>query len=58
MGANSIMVKPMDFQNFIALGKTLRDYWLDASRTPTVSRPPKNSLDQLIPASAETPAED
>ena len=35
LGANSFLVKPLDFQNFIELGRTLTDYWLNPNITPT-----------------------
>ncbi len=38
LGANSFMVKPMDFQDFIELSKVLRDYWLHKGRAPESSR--------------------
>ncbi len=38
MGANSFMVKPMDFENAIELAKVLRDYWLTASKAPATAR--------------------
>src|SRR5258706_11033209 len=27
-GANSFLVKPMDFENFVEIGKFVKDYWL------------------------------
>ena len=41
LGANSFLVKPMDFENFIAIGKFLKDYWLRTDQAPKISRPPK-----------------
>jgi CheY-like chemotaxis protein len=41
LGANSFMVKPMDFENVVEMGKMLRDYWLRDSKTPETSRPPR-----------------
>jgi len=38
LGANSFMVKPMDFQNVVELGKLVHDYWLIGSRAPETSR--------------------
>jgi two-component system response regulator len=40
LGANSFLVKPLDFQNVIALAKAMHDYWLQASKAPQISRPP------------------
>jgi CheY-like chemotaxis protein len=39
LGANSFLVKPLDFQNFISLSKTIEGYWLNVSKTPEISRP-------------------
>ena len=41
LGANSFMVKPMDFQNIVEMSKLLRDYWLNLSKTPETFRQPK-----------------
>jgi CheY-like chemotaxis protein len=38
LGANSFMVKPMDFEDIVHLGKTLTTYWLKLSKTPEISR--------------------
>jgi len=43
LGANSFLVKPMDFQNVIELSKVLRDYWLQISKAPETSRAPRAS---------------
>src|SRR5262249_13890805 len=32
LGANSFMVKPLDFQNYVELGKSIQDYWLAKSK--------------------------
>jgi CheY-like chemotaxis protein len=40
LGANSFLVKPLDFENFIELGRTIERFWLNASRAPEISRPP------------------
>jgi len=40
LGANSFMVKPTDFENVVEMAKTLRNYWLQMSKAPDVSRPP------------------
>ncbi len=44
LGANSFMVKPMDFENVVELGKVLRDYWLKMDKGPETSRPPRSQL--------------
>src|SRR6266496_4617154 len=44
LGANSFMVKPLDFQNAIELSKVLRDYWLGMSKAPETARPGNEEL--------------
>ena len=34
LGANSFIVKPMEFENVIELGKNLRNYWLKSNVAP------------------------
>jgi len=34
LGANSFLVKPLNFQNAVTLAKTLHDFWLSASNLP------------------------
>jgi CheY-like chemotaxis protein len=41
LGANSFMVKPLDFQDFTQLSRLISDFWLKASKAPETSRPPK-----------------
>jgi CheY-like chemotaxis protein len=41
LGANSFMVKPMDFENIVELSKLLRDYWLMANKAPESFREPR-----------------
>jgi len=43
LGANSFLVKPLDFQDFTQLSRLISDFWLKASKTPETSRPPKTS---------------
>ena len=38
LGANSFMVKPTDFENYVAVSKSLQTYWLQQSQTPEISR--------------------
>jgi CheY-like chemotaxis protein len=42
LGANSFLVKPLEFENFTAMMRTLSAFWLRQSRAPIVERPPKN----------------
>jgi CheY-like chemotaxis protein len=41
LGANSFLVKPMDFENVVELSKVIQDYWLRRSKAPELSREPK-----------------
>jgi CheY-like chemotaxis protein len=41
LGANSFMVKPMDFENIVEMSKLIRDYWLSHNVQPTTERPPR-----------------
>jgi CheY-like chemotaxis protein len=39
LGANSFLVKPRDFGNFITLFKSLHSYWLRRDQSPSIARP-------------------
>ena len=41
LGANSFMVKPMDFEDVTHMSKFLISYWLKMSKTPETSRSPR-----------------
>jgi CheY-like chemotaxis protein len=49
LGANSFLVKPMDFENFVEMSKFLNDYWLRADQAPAISRPPNQKLSRANP---------
>jgi CheY-like chemotaxis protein len=49
LGANSFMVKPMDFEDTKQLSRLITDFWLRASRTPETSRPLPEKNDQNGP---------
>ena len=38
LGANSFLVKPADFEQFVSIIQTLQGYWLWMSETPEISR--------------------
>jgi CheY-like chemotaxis protein len=40
LGANSFLVKPLDFQNFVELGEIIRNYWINTNRVPEIARVP------------------
>lgn len=39
LGANSFLVKPLDFEHFVETSRILARYWLNLDRPPEVSRP-------------------
>jgi CheY-like chemotaxis protein len=41
LGANSFLVKPMDFENSVEISKFLNEYWLRTDKAPAISRPDK-----------------
>jgi CheY-like chemotaxis protein len=41
LGANSFLVKPLDFDNFVETSKVLKRFWLDLSQAPGTERQPK-----------------
>lgn len=43
LGANSFLVKPLDFENSIAVAKMIEKYWLRSSKLPQSTRPPPES---------------
>jgi CheY-like chemotaxis protein len=44
-GANSFLVKPMDFENFIEMSRFIGGFWLQMNKAPETSRSPrKNGL--------------
>ena len=64
LGANSFLVKPVDFERFVEISQALNGYWMWMSKTPeayrTCERDIKVVLDQLKPlpslSKAETPS--
>lgn len=49
LGANSFLVKPMDFQDFTQLSRLIADFWFKASRGPEISRPPEKVEETVNP---------
>jgi CheY-like chemotaxis protein len=45
LGANSFLVKPVDFERFVEISQALKGYWIWLSRAPEVSRPFTGTLD-------------
>jgi CheY-like chemotaxis protein len=40
LGANSFLVKPVEFQNLLQLSSLLTNYWLGSTKAPEIVRPP------------------
>ncbi len=40
LGANSFLVKPLDFPEFVRMSEALKGYWIWMSKAPEISRPP------------------
>jgi CheY-like chemotaxis protein len=41
MGANSFLVKPIDFERFVEMSQAISGYWLWLSKAPEASRAPR-----------------
>ena len=41
LGANSFLVKPLEFENYPAMMRTLASFWLEHSEAPEITRPAK-----------------
>jgi CheY-like chemotaxis protein len=39
LGANSFLVKPVDFERFVEISQALKGYWLWLNKAPEVTRP-------------------
>ncbi len=50
LGANSFLVKPIDFQDFTQLSRLIQDFWLKASKAPETFRAPKSKSGPSDPA--------
>jgi CheY-like chemotaxis protein len=46
LGANSFLLKPLDFEQFVATGELINQYWLRSDRAPTTYRGAKNAARQ------------
>jgi CheY-like chemotaxis protein len=42
LGANSFLVKPLDFERFVEISQALKGYWLWTSKSPEIFRPAKS----------------
>jgi len=43
LGANSFLVKPLDFDNAVQMGELIRRYWIGFNRFPESERPPRKN---------------
>jgi CheY-like chemotaxis protein len=43
LGANSFLVKPLHFGDFVELSRMLRDYWMYTVKAPETFRPPSST---------------
>ena len=55
MGANSFLVKPVDFDRFVEISQALKGYWLWLSKTPDISRAPGAESGSLAEAATLNP---
>jgi CheY-like chemotaxis protein len=42
LGANSFLIKPVDFEHFVQVSEVLKGYWLWMTEAPEISRPSKS----------------
>jgi CheY-like chemotaxis protein len=57
LGANSFLVKPVDFERFVEISQALKGYWLWLSKAPELSRSSRSILvetDGARPVSSES----
>jgi CheY-like chemotaxis protein len=52
LGANSFLVKPLEFENYAAMLRTLASFWLHHSRAPVVERIAERKKNRLPPEGA------
>ncbi|MGH7971026.1 MAG: response regulator [Limisphaerales bacterium] len=50
LGANSFLVKPVDFERFVEISRALDGYWVLLDQPPEVSRPPFRKEKPRTPA--------
>src|SRR3989440_8913154 len=48
MGANSFLVKPVDFAAFVEVSRALKGYWLWMSEEPEISRPSRSARHETL----------
>jgi CheY-like chemotaxis protein len=52
LGANSFLIKPMDFERFVEISQALSGYWLWMDKAPEAFRPP---LDHSLGSAERSP---
>jgi CheY-like chemotaxis protein len=52
LGANSFMVKPLDFQNVVEMSRILKTYWLQMNKAPEAFRSGKGKSSKPLPPSS------
>jgi CheY-like chemotaxis protein len=48
LGANSFLVKPLDFEQYIGLGKFLREHWIKSGASQTLAHEMKGPLPEAF----------
>lgn len=56
LGANSFLVKPLDFEDFTSLSRLINEFWLRVSKAPEISRPARSK--ESNPGSRDDGSED
>ncbi len=51
LGANSFLVKPVDFERFVEISQALKGYWIWLSKAPEISRKPPGTPDVEVSGS-------
>ncbi len=51
LGANSFLVKPVDFERFVEISQALKGYWLWLSKAPELQRAPQLHIEPDQPRS-------
>jgi len=55
LGANSYLVKPVEFEHFVRISQVLKGYWLWMAKTPEISRPEEAKETQGVDPGHGTP---
>ena len=56
LGANSFLVKPVDFERFVEISQALKGYWIWLSKAPEISRKPQARGDAQVSGDASSSA--